>query len=68
MLFRNPHCWFRQGMKALSANGEMHPATCGMPRAQRSRSPDRSYSGTTVGRLGVGLGDLFGVAVGVDAE
>ena len=44
MLFRNPHCWFRQGMKALSANGEMHPATCRMPRAERSRSPDRSDS------------------------
>jgi hypothetical protein len=31
-------------MKALSANGEMHPATCRMPRAERSRSPDRSDS------------------------
>jgi hypothetical protein len=41
ILFRNPHCWFRQGMKSLSANGEMHPARCWMPRTECSRSPDR---------------------------
>jgi hypothetical protein len=28
ILFRNPHRSFRQGTKALFANGEMHPATC----------------------------------------
>ena len=39
IMSRNPHCWFRQGMKALYANGEVHPATCWMPRAECARSP-----------------------------
>src|SRR4030095_8782727 len=56
MLFGNPHCPFRQGIKTLCANEEVYLATCRMPRVQCLCSPDH-YDCQGYGRRpGVGRG------------